>query len=136
MVAFYIALFYFRTSILSVFYGWCLFKSLVKISANFILQAFSPQKCSIQRQEMRNSLSYKLLGDIHSIRILYFKPKVCHLGREGKSKLSYERIYFNGVIGFRIYFIIDSNHRIQIEWTSLSKKMLGLAWELFLYFVN
>ena len=27
-------------------------------------------------------------------------------------------------------------HRIQIEWTSLSKKMQGLAWELFLYCVN
>ena len=27
-------------------------------------------------------------------------------------------------------------HRIQIEWTSLSKKMQGLAWELFLYHVN
>ena len=31
---------------------------------------------------------------------------------------------------------IRFNHRIQIERASLSKKMLGLAWDLFLYFVN
>ena len=31
---------------------------------------------------------------------------------------------------------VREDHRIQIEWTSLSKKMQGLAWELFLYCVN
>ena len=27
--------------------------------------------------------------------------------------------------------MISYSHRIQIEWTSLSKKMQGLAWEFF-----
>ena len=41
--------------------------------------------------------------------------------------------YIGGYLGM---LEISYNHRIQIERTSLSKKMQGLAWELFLYCVT
>jgi len=54
---------------------------------------------------------------------------------------TYQMLYWcQIVIILSLYMSVSKeltcHHRIQIEWTSLSKMMQGLAWKLFLYCVN
>ena len=63
---------------------------------------------------------------------------VCNLTLFFNLKAKKREMAFVKIVAYAALSIARQSpiHRIQIEWTSLSKKMLGLAWELFLYFVN